>query len=150
MQLIIACRASHRIKRDYRCFLGDALECHREHQFDAVELIDFAGARVVVDGRDVGFGEAFAQRFDHALAGDVIGQAGKWLQTQDVRDARFDEFDHFGGEEPAFAGIVAFLQEIVGYFGEFVDGGRRFEMGAGAERLECRCLIVFDDADCRR
>jgi len=43
-----------------------------QEELEAVELVNLAGARVVVDGGDVRLGEAAAQFLDHALAGDVV------------------------------------------------------------------------------
>lgn len=47
-----------------------------KHQFDTVDLIDFAGAGVVVDGNDVCFRMLMAKLFDYAFA-DNVGLAGQ-------------------------------------------------------------------------
>ena len=44
---------------------------------------------------------------DHAFAGDMVRQAGKWLQADDTAAFMIQKIDHIGGEEPAFAGAVA-------------------------------------------
>ena len=54
-------------------------ECHGEHQFDSIELIDLACAWIVVDGGDVCLRVEFAYFFNHAFSGDVIGEAGERL-----------------------------------------------------------------------
>ena len=66
-----------------------------EHEFDAVQLVDLGGAGVVVYGYDVGLGVALAQKLDNALAYNVVGQAGKWLNAHDVGCACFDKLNHF-------------------------------------------------------
>lgn len=55
-----------------------------EHQLDAVQLIDLAGAGIVVDGYDVGAGESLAQLFDHALAHHMVRQAAEGLGADDI------------------------------------------------------------------
>ena len=52
-----------------------------EHELDAVELVDFAGAGIVVDGHDVGGRISLPQGFDNALAYDVVRQAAEGLDT---------------------------------------------------------------------
>lgn len=68
-----------------------------EHELDAVELVDFAGAGIVVDGHDVGGRISFPQGFDNALAYDVVRQAAEGLGTYDVWYAFLDQFDHLTG-----------------------------------------------------
>ena len=52
-----------------------------EHQLDAVELIDLAGAGVIVHGGDIGVGIGLAQGLDDAFAHNVVGQAGEGLDA---------------------------------------------------------------------
>ena len=78
-----------------------------EHQLDAVELVDLARAGVVVHGGNVGLGIGGLQRLDDALADDMIRQARKGLNADDVRRAGGDELCHLTGEEPALAVLVA-------------------------------------------
>ena len=56
----------------------------REHQLETVRLVDRAGAGVIVDGDDIRFREGSLQGLDHALAGDVVRQAGPRLEAHDV------------------------------------------------------------------
>ena len=44
----------------------------REHELDAVELVDLGSARVIVHGDDIGLGIGAAQGLDDALADDVV------------------------------------------------------------------------------
>ena len=125
----------------------DVFESHGEHEFDAVELVDLAGAWVVVDGCDVGVGVEFAEAFDHALACDVVGEARKWLNTEDIFDAVVDEFDHFGGEEPTFAGGVSELEDGFGEFHHGVDVEWSGESFALSEGVASGFLVVLDDFD---
>ena len=46
----------------------------RQHQLDPVDLVDFAGTRIVVNGNDVGFRESLAKFLDHALSYHMIRQ----------------------------------------------------------------------------
>ena len=44
----------------------------REHELDAVELVDLGCAGVIVHGDDIGLGIGAAQGLDDALADDVV------------------------------------------------------------------------------
>lgn len=68
-----------------------------EHELDAVELVDFAGAGVVVDGYDVGGRICLPEGFDNALAYNVVRQAAEGLGTYDVWYAFLDQFHHLTG-----------------------------------------------------
>ena len=78
-----------------------------QHQLDSVELIDFRGARVVVDRDNVCLRVTVAQRAEHALSNDVVRQACEWLRADDVRASVFDHVDHLSRQVPAFASLVA-------------------------------------------
>lgn len=71
--------------------------CGRQHQLQAVELIYFAGTRIVIDGYDIGQRIAVAQLFDHAFAYDMVWKAGKWLDTYDIVCTAVDQLQHFSG-----------------------------------------------------
>ena len=101
----------------------------RQHQFYPVDLVDFAGTGIVVDGNDVGFRESLAQLLDHAFSYHMIRQACKRLCADDVRRTAVDQFYHLSGEEPALAGLIA-------------DGDERF--GVGSQILNvCRFIKSF-------
>ena len=51
-----------------------------QHKFDAVQLVDFAGAGVIIDGDDIRLLILTAQLFDDALAHDVVWQAAEHRQ----------------------------------------------------------------------
>ncbi len=53
----------------------------RQHQFYPVDLVDFAGTGIVVDGNDVGFRESLAQLLDHAFSYHMIRHANGCVQT---------------------------------------------------------------------
>ena len=78
-----------------------------DHELDAVELIDLAGAGIVIDGDDIGLGVAASDLTEHALAHHVVGQTGEGLAAHDVGHAVLDELDHLSGEQPALPGLVA-------------------------------------------
>ena len=64
--------------------------CGRQHQLQAVELIYFAGTRIVIDGYDIGQRIAVAQLFDHAFAYDMVRQSAKRLGAYDIAYAAVD------------------------------------------------------------
>ena len=78
-----------------------------QEQFQTVGLVNFAGARVVVDGGNAHIRIRFGQRANHALAGHVVRQATERLQANDVARTFMDKVQHIAGEEPAFAGLIA-------------------------------------------
>ena len=85
------------------------LEClvsRCEHQLDAVELVDLAGSRIVIDRNDIRLGVYLFDRLYDALADDVIRQASEGLYTYDVRRSALDKMYHFSREEPALAELV--------------------------------------------
>ena len=65
----------------------------------------------------------------------MVRQAGKGLDADDIRDSFPDEFEHFSGEEPALAGLVAVGNDGGSRFGEFRYIGRRRKMLALLEFL---------------
>ena len=82
------------------------LFCLRQHQFDAVQLIDLTGAWAIIHGGNIGIGIAFFKRFDDSLADHVIRKARKGLNTYDIGYAGGKELDHFACEKPAFAVLI--------------------------------------------
>lgn len=69
----------------------------REHQFDTVQLVYFAGTGVIVDGNDVGLRVAAAKLFDDTLADNMVRQTAKGLGANDIIDTLVDQLDHFAG-----------------------------------------------------
>lgn len=68
-----------------------------QHQFNSVDLVDFAGARVIIDGYDIGARICISQFFDNAFADDVIRQASEWLCAYDVSRSLMNQLNHFSG-----------------------------------------------------
>ena len=68
-----------------------------EHELDAVELVDFAGTGIVVDGHDVGGRICLPQGLDNALTYDVVRQAAEGLGTYNVRHTFLDQLHHLAG-----------------------------------------------------
>lgn len=101
-----------------------------EHQLDAVELIDFACAGIVVDGYNIRAGEAFAQFLDHAFSNNMIWQAAKGLGADNVIYSAVDQFHHFAGEKPPFSGLVADVDDGFGVVHQRADAHGRGEMPA--------------------
>ncbi len=71
--------------------------CRRQHQLDPVELVDFACARVIVDGDDIRQRVAVSQLFDYAFAYDMVRQAAKRLGAYDIVCACMDQLEHLRG-----------------------------------------------------
>jgi len=57
---------------------------HRDHQLDAVELVNLTGTRVVVDCDDVCCRIVLPDGFDHAFADDMVRQTAEGLGADDV------------------------------------------------------------------
>ena len=83
------------------------LLCCGKHKLDPVQLIYFAGTWIVVDGNNVGFWMLTANFLDDTFSYDVVRQASKRLDADDVRDTAVDEFHHLSGQEPSFTGLVS-------------------------------------------
>ena len=56
-------------------FLLQVFLCGGEHQLDPVQLINFTGSGIVINGNNIGFGITLAQLFYYPLADHVVGQA---------------------------------------------------------------------------
>ena len=95
-----------------------------QHEFDSVDLIYFAGARVVVDGYDVGTPDTVCRSsLITPLPTMWFGRQPKgWVQTI-FRSALVDQFNHFTGQEPSFAGLVAQGDNRFSVFGKILDNG---------------------------
>ena len=83
------------------------LLCCGKHKLDPVQLIYFAGTWIVVDGNNVGFRMLTANFLDDTFSYDVVRQASKRLDADDVRDTAVDEFHHLSGQEPSFTGLIS-------------------------------------------
>ena len=60
-------------------FLGSG-----KHQLDTVQLVDFAGARIIVYGNNIGLRITAAQLLDNAFSDNMVGQTAKWLGADNV------------------------------------------------------------------
>ncbi len=60
----------------------------------------------------------------------MVGKTPEGLNADDIRDAAFDQFNHFTGQEPALAGLVADVDNRLCIFHHLIDAGRRFEVPA--------------------
>ena len=79
----------------------------RQHQFDPVELVDFAGSGIIVYGNDIGLRMLPAQFFNDTLSDNMVGQTAEGLRADNIGGARMDQLQHFAGQEPAFAGLIS-------------------------------------------
>ena len=118
-----------------------------QHQLDPVQLVDFACSGIVVDGHDIGEREAPAQFLDDAFADHVVGQAAEGLGADDIVDAAVDQFYHLACQEPAFARLVADIDDRFCVFHEFVDADRRCEVPALFKGFGGRCAQLLDRPD---
>ena len=108
-----------------------------EHEFDSVELVDFAGAGIVVDGYDVGGRICLPQSLDNALTYHVVRQAAEGLGTYDVRYAFLDQFHHLTGQEPSLTGLVADGYDRFRIGDDLVNAGRRIKAFTAEPRRIC-------------
>ena len=76
-----------------------------------------------------------AQFLDHALSGNVVGQAGKGLNTGNAGYARVNQLHHLCGKEPPFSRDISQLYDIVHALHQVVDGGWWVEPLALAQHL---------------
>ena len=83
------------------------LRC-RKHQLNTVQLIYLTCTWIIVDSRNIRLWILTADLLDNTLTHNVVWQAGKWLDTNDIRHSIVDQLHHFTGEEPAFTGLVTF------------------------------------------
>lgn len=123
-----------------------------EHEFDSVELVDFAGTGIVVDGYDVGGRICLPQSLDNALTYHVVRQAAEGLGTYDVRYAFLDQFHHLTGQEPSLTGLVADGYDRFRIGDDLVNAGRRIKMLTFFKSLHGRAAEdMFDgpDTQCR-
>ena len=65
-----------------------------QHQLDPVHLIDLAGISVTIKRNDIRLRISAQKLADHALAGNMIRQAGKRLQADDIIDAAAQQLGH--------------------------------------------------------
>lgn len=121
--------------------------CGGEHQLDPVQLINFTGSGIVINGNNIGFGITLAQLFYYPLADHVVGKASERLGTYDIAGACLNKLHHFPGKEPAFTGLIADGNNGSGIGSNVVNPGRRMEMTgfskalAAPERTHCMALI---------
>lgn len=102
--------------------------CGGEHQLDPVQLINFTGSGIVINGNNIGFGITLAQLFYYPLADHVVGKASERLGTYDIAGACLNKLHHFPGKEPAFTGLIADGNNGSGIGSNVVNPGRRMEM----------------------
>ena len=62
-----------------------------EHEFDSVELVDFACTWVEINCYDIRLRIASAKFFDNSLTYDMVRQAGEWLCTYDIWRTTVDQ-----------------------------------------------------------
>ena len=128
----------------FHIFLG-----HRQHQFDAVELVDLTGTGIVVHGGNVGLRIVLFQDLDHTLTNHMVGQARKGLNADDVGHAGRNQLDHLPRQEPPFAILVAHRQIGLGHLGDFFNGYRRIKALALAQSINGRAAQSPHHLDAR-
>ena len=116
------------ILRVFFFFFQIFLRCGK-HQFDSVDLVNFAGSRIVVNGHDVCLREGMSQFFDNTLSNHMVWKAGKRLGTNDVWRSAVDQLDHLTCQEPSFTCLVSDGYE------RFCVGCQVFDVCGGSKRL---------------
>ena len=66
-----------------------------DHQLDPVELVDLRRSRIVIHRDYICLRIRIPDAADHPFAHNVIWQAGKRLDADDVRRALLDQVEHF-------------------------------------------------------
>lgn len=89
------------------------------------------------------------QLLDDALAYDVVRQAAEGLGAYDVAYTAVNQFQHFAGEEPSLAGLVAQGHKALGHLCQLIDIGRRSKMFAGGQLLLGCFAEIFQKSDSR-
>ena len=79
----------------------------RQHKLDSVELVNFAGTRVIIYGDYVGIRISGAQLFYDTLTYDMVRQACERLAADDVLSSVVNKLNHFGREKPALTCLVS-------------------------------------------
>lgn len=118
-----------------------------QHQLDAVQLVYFTGAGVVIHGNDIGSRICLSELLDHSFPHYMVGKAAEWLCTDDIRHIVVDQFDHFTGQEPALASLVAGGYKGFRVFCQFVDRRRCVKPIAGFQCPAHRLSEVFQKPD---
>ena len=113
------------------------LLCCGKHKLDPVQLIYFAGTWIVVDGNNVGFRMLTANFLDDTFSYDVVRQASKRLDADDVRDTAVDEFHHLSGQEPSFTGLISGRNDGCSHFCKITDICGRCKVAALLQGLIC-------------
>ena len=80
--------------------------CYFQHQLDPVHLIDLAGIRVTIKRNDIRLRISAQKLADHALAGNMIRQAGKRLQADDIIYAAAQQLGHLGSQQQPSPAIL--------------------------------------------
>ena len=113
------------------------LLCCGKHKLDPVQLIYFAGTWIVVDGNNVGFRMLTANFLDDTFSYDVVRQASKRLDADDVRDTAVDQFHHLSGQEPSFTGLISGRNDGCSHFCKITDICGRCKVAALLQGLIC-------------
>ena len=102
------------------CFVH-IFHCRGQHQLDSVQLVYFTCSGIVVNGYDIGARMSTADLLDHTFAYDMVWQAAKWLDADDIRYSAADQLQHFSCKEPAFSGLVAWRDNRFRHSGKIAD-----------------------------
>ena len=84
-------------------------------------MVDLTGARIKIDGYDVGLRIPLPEFLDDTFSHDMVGKAGKRLTAHDVAGAVFDQLYHFPGQEPSFTGLVTDAHDGFRIFHNLID-----------------------------
>ena len=71
-----------------------------------------------------------ANFFDDTFSYNMVRQAAKWLDADDVRNTAVDQLHHFSGQEPSFTGLVSGRNDRCGHFCKIMDICGRCEVAA--------------------
>ena len=104
-------------------------------EVDAVEHIGFAGVVVEVDEEDREAGHDLFEALLDALGDDLVGDAAKGLEAQNILHAMATELQDLAGDEPALTIAIDEFEDIASEFRELARGGKEGGEGEGFEDL---------------
>ena len=101
-----------------------------KHQLDSVQLVYLTCAWVVVNSYDICFRMFAANFLDNTFTYDVVWQAAKWLDADDVRNTAVDQLHHLACQEPALTSLVSCGNDRGSHFCKITDISGRCKVAA--------------------
>ena len=110
---------------------------------ETVRDIDIADAAIKIQTQEVHFRIKGLDLFFNALGDDVVGNAAKGLETDDIGNASFGKSNNFSRQQPAFSKLGSHVDNALAVIGHLVDVFKRSEIGESTANL----VDFIDDLD---